>query len=271
MAEKIKSQNNEEVITINIQPFLVPISILLSAIIFSTSMFFGLNNIADALSGGSKSNNADSADSGDTVADTEDTTIEEGVTDIDDDPVLGDSDNAKVAIVEFSDYECPFCQRFHTDGTYDQIIENFVDTGDAIFVFRDFPLSFHEPAASKAANAAACIDDLKGDEAFFSYTAAYYEATAANGEGVSDEEFTQLAKDTGVNIDDFNECVDEERFADDLEHDTTEGGSAGVTGTPGFIVGVLKEDGTVEGELVSGAQPYSVFEAAIERQLEAAN
>lgn len=104
-------------------------------------------------------------------------------TTIDDDPVKGDLGSAQVAVVEFSDYECPFCQRFH-QGAYSDIISNYVDTGDAVFVYRDFPLSFHEPKASEAASAANCVQQIAGDDAYFEYSQLYYERTASNGQGI---------------------------------------------------------------------------------------
>ena len=102
---------------------------------------------------------------------------------IDDDPLLGNKDKAKVAIVEFSDFECPFCQRFHTD-TFDQIVSDYVEDNTAIYVYRDFPLSFHEPKASEAANAANCIREVAGDEKFFEFSRIYYANTQSNGSGL---------------------------------------------------------------------------------------
>lgn len=103
--------------------------------------------------------------------------------DIDDDPIKGNKDTAKVAVVEFSDYECPFCQRFHND-TYDQIISKYVDSGDVIYVYRDFPLSFHEPKASEAASAANCVREVAGDDKYYEFAKLYYEQTISNGEGL---------------------------------------------------------------------------------------
>jgi thiol-disulfide isomerase/thioredoxin len=81
---------------------------------------------------------------------------------IDDDAILGDKTKAKVAIVEFTDYECPFCKRFHTD-TFDTLVKDYVDTGKAIIVTRDYPLSFHDPKATEAASYAECVRKEKGD------------------------------------------------------------------------------------------------------------
>jgi len=102
---------------------------------------------------------------------------------IDDDPLKGDKNKAKVALVEFSDYECPFCQRFHTE-TFDQIISTYVDTGKIVYVYRDFPLSFHEPKASEAASAANCVKEVAGDDKYFEFSKLYYASTKSNGEGL---------------------------------------------------------------------------------------
>lgn len=104
------------------------------------------------------------------------------VIEVGDDPVKG-SAKAKVAIVEFSDFECPFCQSFH-QSTYPEIISNYVDLNKVIYVYKDFPLSFHDPVATEEAMAATCVQEMKGDEAFFEFAQAIYENTATNGEGV---------------------------------------------------------------------------------------
>ncbi len=101
---------------------------------------------------------------------------------IDDDPRIG-NDKAKVALVEFSDYECPFCQRYHNE-TFDQIIDNYVDSDKILYVYRDFPLSFHEPKASEAAAAANCVREVAGDEKYFEFSKLYYASTQSNGQGL---------------------------------------------------------------------------------------
>lgn len=102
---------------------------------------------------------------------------------IDDDPIKGNRDKAKVALVEFSDFECPFCQRFHQE-TIDQIMSDYVDNEKIIYVYRDFPLSFHEPKASEAAVAANCVRKVAGDDKFFEFSKLYYASTKSNGEGL---------------------------------------------------------------------------------------
>lgn len=101
---------------------------------------------------------------------------------LDDDPVMGNS-NAPVTMVEFSDYECPFCKRYF-EQTYPQLKKDYIDTGKVKLVYRDLPLSFHEPAASVEANAANCVREQKGDEAYFKMHDLLFKNTKSNGVGV---------------------------------------------------------------------------------------
>lgn len=184
---------------------------------------------------------------------------------IDDDPYLGDKTQAKIAIVEFSDYECPFCKKFH-DQTFDDLVKEYVDTRKAIIVFRDFPLSFHNPAATTSANAAQCVKDLGDNKKYFEMMKLIYQNTALNGQGMAKEKYIELASRIGVNTDKFKTCFESNKFSEEIKKDVTDGSQAGINGTPGFVIGKLKANGEVEGELVSGAQPLSVFQAALERQ-----
>lgn len=170
---------------------------------------------------------------------------------VDDDPFKGD-DDAPITIVEFSDYECPFCKRF-VDNTFDQIQEEYIDTGKVKYVFRDFPLSFH-PNAAAAANAAECVRDQAGDEAYF----VYHDVLFDNQRSLDVASLKSYAADLDIDQTEFAACVDEEKFADEVAADMAEGQSYGVSGTPAFFV---------NGELLSGAQPFAAFKAVIDEAL----
>lgn len=174
----------------------------------------------------------------------------------DDDPVLGDK-NAPVTMIEFSDYECPFCKRHFTQ-TLPLLKEKYIDTGKLKLVFRDFPLGFHNPLATEQAMAAECVREQKGDETYFAYHDLLFETTNSNGRGMTKEQLYDLAEQVGANRASFTECLDNERYKDEIAKDLADGQSAGITGTPGFLI---------NGQLVSGAQPYAVFESIIEAEL----
>lgn len=170
---------------------------------------------------------------------------------LDDDAVKGDKD-APVTIVEFTDYECPYCESFFTNA-YAEIMKNYVDTGKVKYVLRDFPLPFHAKAIG-AANAAECAKDQGKDEMYFKF----HDLLFQNQASLSPENYKKWAAELNLDQEEFNSCVDEEKFADEVAADLTEGQSYGVQGTPAFFI---------NGMPLSGAQPYAAFEAAIETAL----
>ena len=99
-----------------------------------------------------------------------------------DDAVKGNKD-AKIVMIEFSDYECPFCQR-HFQEVYPALSAKYIDTGEVKMVFKDLPLSFHDPIATQAAVAANCAREQGGDEGYYKFHDAYFTSTQANGKGL---------------------------------------------------------------------------------------
>jgi len=189
-----------------------------------------------------------------------------GVASVDDDPVLGNK-NAPVTIIEFSDYECPFCKR-HFDETLPQLVKNYVDTGKVKIVYRDFPLSFHDPMATKEAVAANCAREQGGDTAYFKYHDEIFTRTKSNGNGLSDTDLTTIATDLKLNLNSFNSCIADSSQTDEVKKDIADGTAAGASGTPTFVIGKSTGNGEVDGDLVVGAQPYAAFQAVIDPLLE---
>lgn len=167
---------------------------------------------------------------------------------MDDDAILGDP-NAPVTIIEFSDYECPFCQRYYLT-TYQQIKEEYVDTGKVNIVFRDFPLNFH-PNAQKAAEAAECAGE---QGKYYEMHDRLFESGVLGGVTT----FKIYAANLGLDTEAFNECLDSGEMASEVKKDLRDGQSFGIRGTPAFII---------EGELISGAQPFEVFKNRIDSLL----
>jgi protein-disulfide isomerase len=166
-------------------------------------------------------------------------------------PVKG-QDDAPVTLVEFSDYQCPFCGKFYSE-TYPLIIENYVNTGEVKLVFKDYPLDFH-PEAQKAAEAARCAGKLLGDDIYFKFHDILFE----NQVDLSEENYKKWAREIGVDGASFDSCLDSGEFATAVQEDFAYGSQLGVTGTPGFFV---------NGQRIDGAVPYNVFEQAIESAL----
>lgn len=239
---------------------LVSVAILAAAVIIALAILWP--NMMTGQKGTAMNDDAKPAPSAENAG--EDTTA---TASLDDDPILGDKSKAKVAIIEFSDYECPFCKRFHEE-TYDQIVKDYVSTGKAVMAFRDFPLSFHDPKATEEAALAECVGAEKGDAAYFSFAKDLYANTQANGKGLPDGKLAELIRKAGANQASVTKCAATEAVKAEIQKDMADGTKAGVSGTPSFVIGKLSADGTVTGERIVGALPISGFQAAIDKYLE---
>lgn len=153
--------------------------------------------------------------------------------------------NAPVTIIEFSDYECPFCKR--AVATVNQVLSTY---GDKVrFVYRDYPLPFH-PHARPAAEAARCAQD---QGKFWEY----HDKVFAS-EDLSNERLKSLAGEVGLDQAKFDACLASEPFAAAIDKDAADGGEAGVNGTPAFFI---------NGRMLSGAQPFEKFKEVIDDEL----
>ena len=170
--------------------------------------------------------------------------------DPDDWHVQGAAD-APVTIVEYSDFQCPYCERYFSE-TYSQIKAQYVDTGQVRYIFRHFPLQFHTEARP-AAQAAECAGEQGG---FWEMHDALFERQAdwsgnAEAEGV----FAGLAEELGLDRAEFEACLSSDKYATKVEEDLREGLAEGVDGTPAFFI---------NGVFLSGAQPFAAFRQQIE-------
>ena len=163
----------------------------------------------------------------------------------DDDNIRGDPD-ATISIIEYSDFECPFCTRHHP--TMAAAIEEFDDVN---WVYRHYPLGFH-PNAQPAAEASECAAD---QGKFWEYSDILFER------GVKNPDYVAIAEELGLDGAEFKDCMDTEKHAQLVKDQMAKGSAAGVRGTPGNIVINNK---TGEARLVSGAQGLDAFKTAIE-------
>jgi protein-disulfide isomerase len=177
---------------------------------------------------------------------------------LDDDPVMGDR-AAKVGVIEFSDYQCPFCNRFHTQ-TFPKLKETYIDTGKVQYIFRDFPLEFH-PEAKGAAIAANCAGE---QGAYWEM----YDRLFRNQRRLGSDLYIELAQQLKLNIPTFLNCLKKPNWGKEVDNDLAYGQSAGVSGTPSFFIGRIQGERLVDAQLIVGAQPFSVFAQAIDALLE---
>lgn len=166
------------------------------------------------------------------------------------DHVRGDLSKAKVVIVEYSDFECPFCSRHHP--TMQQIFDDYGD--DIAWVYRHFPLSFH-PEANPAALASECANE---QGKFWEYADALFE----NQDQLGEDYYKSLAKSLGLKTSQFNDCLDSEKYQDVIDADAASGRAAGVSGTPATFINGTMVTGS-SGSSV-GAAPKSTFTTIID-------
>ncbi len=167
--------------------------------------------------------------------------------------------NARIALIEYSDLECPFCQRFHP--TAQQAVDEYGD--NLMWVYRHFPLDQLHSKADKEAEAVECAGKLAGNDGFWALTDKIFEVSPANN-GLDLDTLPDLAAEVGINRSSFMACLDSGEMASVVEDSYQSGLKAGVTGTPGNI---LLNTETGEALLVPGAVPFASLQASIDQML----
>ena len=162
----------------------------------------------------------------------------------DNDHIVGPAD-ASVTMIVYDDFECPFCGRFQK--TLIQAREEYKD--QVRFVFRHFPLSFHQNASSAAVASECAAEQGK----FWEFADALYEQ-----DNLGESVYKEVAKNLSLNMSDFNKCIASDKYDQKIKDQMQTGAAAGVKGTPGSFV---------NGELVSGAVPYESLKAIIDSKL----
>lgn len=165
---------------------------------------------------------------------------------VDDDPSLGPVD-AAITLIEFSDYECPFCTRWHTE-VFGPLLEKYPD--QVRFVYRDFPLPSH-PNAIPAAEAANCANE---QGAFWEYHDQLFKTT----QGLNTTLYTKIASDLNLDAEKFKQCIEKRTYQAEVDADFQFAANLGVTSTPTFFL---------NGIPIVGAQPFEFFDEVVRREL----
>jgi protein-disulfide isomerase len=171
---------------------------------------------------------------------------------IEDSETVKGNPEAPITIVEFSEYQCPYCKRY-VDETYGKLWDEY---GDKIrYIFRDYPLPFHQHA-QKTAEAARCGGE---QDKYWEYHDLLFER---NSEWASSEDpnsvLNDFAKELGLDTDQFSECLSSGKYTQAVKDDFKLGQRVGVSGTPSFFI---------NGRLLVGAQPFENFKVIIEEEL----
>lgn len=166
--------------------------------------------------------------------------------------MIGNPD-ATVTIIEYSDYQCPYCLRFHTT-IFPELAKQYIDTGKVKYSFKHFP--FLTPESAIAAQAAECAAD---QGRFWDYHNYLYAERERTGRLVATkDQLTAFATTLNLDTETFRACLNEDRTLARVQQDAQEGQKVGVRGTPSFLI---------NGKLIVGAQPLIAFQAAIDEAL----
>lgn len=227
-------------------PYLIPAAIVIAgAFIAGAVIFTSPNSKAVAIKGSNEVvKEADNTNKIRTISETE--------------HVRGDI-NAPIKIVTYSDFECPFCQRFHN--TMRSLMEKHKESGDVVWIFRQFPLEELHPVKAKAvAVATECANDQGGNEAFWKFTDRYFELTKTNNRTDIETVIPQIVKEMNLNETEFNTCFESDKFEAKIQADIDNAVETGGRGTPWSIL-VAPNGKTFP---INGALPVSAIEQLIE-------
>ena len=238
---------------ISLKDFFIPLSIVIAGALIGAGLFFSGSSITGGNAEVAKNNQQQPTAAADTTSKIDKVTEA--------DHIKGDI-NAPVKIVEYSDFDCPFCSRFHDS------MSDFIETsdGDVAWVYRQFPLEQLHPNAPTVAHASECVAELGGNDAFWKFTDGYFAARGAGDATAHQTIITKLANEAGVATGVFNDCMESGRHTKAVESDMADAVETGGRGTPWSIV----IGPTGKTYPINGAQPATVIAQVVKLALEEA-
>ncbi|MEK7462407.1 MAG: thioredoxin domain-containing protein [Patescibacteria group bacterium] len=252
MSDEVSTATSKPTQAIALKDLLIPLSVIIAGIAIGLGLYFGASSAKPAAGVVAKDTpkEAPAADTSDKI---------DPVTEAD--HIKGNL-KAPIKIVEYSDFECPFCKRNHE--TLLAVMEKYGD--QVAWVYRQFPLEQLHKKAMPVAIASECVSELGGDTAFWTFTDRYFEETLTNDRTDIDTVIPKLVAETGVNTAKFNECYKNQSTKAAVEADVADAVETGGRGTPWSIL--IGPDGKTYP--INGAQPVAAVEQAIEAALSAA-
>lgn len=226
----------------------IPIAIISGFAMIAIAIFF-------TSGGDSAPNNATS--SANETESAEESSTPRAVTEAD---YIRGNPNAPILMIEYSDYDCPFCQQYHN--TMNQIMDEYGVTGRVAWVYRQFPLAQLHPNAPRISEAALCVGDIAGEDAFWQFSDLIFEERDAS-EPTNVTRLPQYAESVGVDRDEYISCMNDQRMRPRLEQEMRDGFNAGARGTP-YTVLIVGDQQAV----INGAQPYETVKGIVENLLE---
>jgi len=236
-------KQDSEYIEIKLPQYVLPLVVVVIGVLILAVIF---------LRDGSKVEDAEVNDNEPAVEFEDSDTVEAKVKiDFEEGAYIGDLETAKYAIVEFSDYQCGFCAR-HASGTLPQIREKILGDGEVVYFFRE--MAMYPPKSMTLSVLGQCIFENEGLDNYLAYRGKAYD--------LSFEDDASLLAQIEVGAE-ASTCFANREYESRIENNSVLSQQAKVQGVPGFVVGKLSEDGTVEGYLIAGAYPFETFEEVL--------
>lgn len=244
--EEIKNQDQGR----SQNPYLIPLSIIIAGLIIAGSIIFIQMNTSEKKSlPNNEDINKENNKEEEFINYFFSSDVKEGIVVSENDHIRGNF-NAPVTIVEYSDFECPFCNVFHP--TMKKILQDYPDK--VRWVYKHFPLEGIHPQAFPAAEASECAWEQKGNEGFWQFADLLFE----NQERLGKKLYQELAQELNLDMNQFEQCVSSRKYQQKVKEDLQEGDSLGVRGTPGSFI---------NGRIIEGALPYEMMKKIIDRVL----
>ncbi len=225
----------------------IPIAIVVAAALIAGAIYLGGGN--SSKTAGVNIPNPDDLAAGAVTA-------EKVVAPVTKDDHIRGNPNAPIVIVEYSDYDCPFCKNFHE--TMNQIMAEYGAGGKVAWVYRHFPLAQLHPNASKIAAASECVTELAGNDAFWKFSDLVFSERGVN-EPTNLARLTEFAQSAGADKSKFELCYNSGKYNDKISADVTAAIAAGAQGTPYSIMMVGNQQGPI-----NGAQPFGTVKQMID-------
>jgi protein-disulfide isomerase len=232
-------------------PYLIPAAILIAGAFVAVALYFGGSTPTPVAVGTGNNQPA-------VAGQPEPTGSTDAVRTVTSEDHIKGNPDAPIKIVEYSDFECPFCKRFHD--TMNEVMDKYGDSGEVAWVFRQFPLEqLHPVKAQAVAVASECAAEQGGNDAFWKFTDGYFDVTLTNNRTDIETVIPQLAKEAGLDQTAFQTCVESGKHDDHIAADIANAVETGGRGTPWSVM--IGPDGKTYP--INGAQPLAAIEQLI--------
>lgn len=224
----------------------IPIAIICGFAMIAIAIFFTSGN-------SDKKNNAN-------LVNTDPVTAENTPSPVSEDDYIRGNPNAPILMVEYSDYDCPFCKSYHQ--TMNQIMNEYGITGRLAWVYRQFPLTQLHPNSQKISEGALCVGDIGGNDAFWKFTETVF-ASRDIEEQTNITLLSQYAEEAGVSREEYQSCINSGRMKEKLTRQLKDGFDSGARGTPYTVLIVGNQQA-----IISGAQPYETVKGIVQNLID---